>query len=108
MLLKNEILELGLKNGSIGFFNNIVYTETTGTRGPGKFKQHPAYVIVHFPHCKIPEEDNIMLGWLRTYIPIVPYHDRCDKKCCATIQVMLRPCKAIKIHKYQGQSVGPT
>jgi hypothetical protein len=91
MLLRNEIVELGLKNGSIGFVKDIVYKETTGPRGPEKIKQHPAYVIVNFPDCKIPEEDKLMPGWPRTYVPIVPYHDRCDHKCCVAIQVPLRP-----------------
>jgi hypothetical protein len=49
-----------------------------------------------------------MPGWPRTYVPIVPYPDRCDHKCCATIQVILRPCKAITIHKSQRQFVGPS
>jgi hypothetical protein len=47
-----------------------------------------------------------MPGWPRTYVPIVPCHDRFEHKCCAAIQIPLRPCKAITIHKSQGQSVG--
>jgi hypothetical protein len=107
ILLRNEIVELGLKNGSIGFVKDIVYKDNTGPRGPEKIKQHPAYGIFHFPDCKISEEDNIIPGWPRTYVLIVPYHGRCDHKCCAAIQVNFRLCKAITIHKSQGQSVVP-
>jgi hypothetical protein len=41
--------------------------------------------------------------WPHTYVPIVPYyHDRCDHKCCAAIQIPLHPCNAITIIKSQG------
>jgi hypothetical protein len=107
MLLRNEIVELGLNNGSIGTINVVVYKDAEGPRGPEGFKTHPACVVVDFPDCKIPEEDKSMPGWSRTYVPIVPCHNRCEHKCYVAIQTPLRPCKAITIHKSQGQSVGP-
>jgi hypothetical protein len=74
MLLKNKIVELGLKNRFIGSFKDMLYNDTAGPRGPEGFKMHPSYVIVHFPGCKIPEDGKIMPGWPRTYVPIVPYY----------------------------------
>jgi hypothetical protein len=79
------------------------------------FQTHPAYIIVEFPDCKIPEDDNIMPDWPRTYIPITVYHDRCNKGCCIAInkgcciaiQITSQVCKAITIHKSQGMYVGP-
>jgi hypothetical protein len=107
MLLRNEIVELCPNNDSIGTINVVVYKDAEGPRGPEGFKMHPAYVVVDFPDCKIPEEDRIMSGWPRTYVPIVPCHDRCEHKCCAAIKIPIRPCKSITIHKSQGQLVGP-
>jgi hypothetical protein len=72
MLLRNEIVELGLNNGSIGIIMVVVYNDAEGPRGPEGFKTHPAYVVVDFPDFQIPEEDKIMPGWPRTHVPIVP------------------------------------
>jgi hypothetical protein len=104
MMLKNDIVELGLKNGSNGTIKDVVYKDDVGPRGAEGFKMHPACVVVDFLDCKIPEEDKIMPGWPRTYVSI---HDRCDYKCCAVIQIPMRPCNAIIIHKFRGQPVGP-
>jgi hypothetical protein len=107
IMLKNEIVELGLKNGYIGIIRDVVYKDDVGSQGSEGFKTHLACFVVGFPYCKILEEDNSIPGWPRTCTPVIPYHDRCDYKCCTAIQIRMRPCKAITIHKYQGQSVGP-
>jgi hypothetical protein len=107
MLLMNDIVELGLKNSSIGTIKAVMYKDAEGPHGPDGFKTHPAYAVVDFPDCKIPEEDKIMPGWPSTYVPIVQCHDRCEHKCCAVIKIPMRPCNAIAIHKSQGQLVGP-
>jgi hypothetical protein len=60
MLLRKEIVELGLMNGSIGTIKAVVYKDAEGPRGPEGFKTHPAYVIVDFLDCKIPKENKIM------------------------------------------------
>jgi hypothetical protein len=112
MLLKNEIVELGLKNGCIGFVKDIVYKENTGPRGPESFKMHPACVTVHFPDLsqrktKLYQDGpvpiyrlfhNIMKGVITTVVP--PFKYRCIRtKLLQYISINANPWVPMKYGK---------
>ena len=102
MLLMNYIVELGLKNGSIGTIVDIVYDDP---EGPANRNALPLYVVVDFPSSTIPVLD----AWDSehpTWIPIPVASPRCDSKCCTQSTIPLRVCKAITIYKSQGITVG--
>ena len=104
MLLKNYIVELGLVNGSIGTVQNIIYKNKQGPHQSGSL---PAYVIVNFPECQIPENDKCFENYPRSCVPIPVDEFKCELFCCSATTVPLRVCKAISIHKCQGISIGP-
>jgi hypothetical protein len=60
VLLCNIITEEGLMNGSIGEVKKIVYKSREGPHGSNGHHEHPAYVIVNFPDCTIPEDDKLI------------------------------------------------
>jgi hypothetical protein len=93
-------------NSGLGTVKEIVYANSDGPRGPNGPRQHPAYVVVDFPDCKIPEEKKLIPGKPRTYVPVPPKTLRCEKGCCSATQIPLRVCKACSCHKCQGMSVG--
>jgi hypothetical protein len=103
MLLHNYLVELNLKNGSLGRIIKIVYENRDGPRGTSS--PQPAYVVVDFPDSQIPTNE----AWDQhnpTHIPIPVLKLRCEKNCCTQIQIPLRVCKAITIHKSTGATVG--
>jgi hypothetical protein len=55
MLLVNVLPEQNLMNGSIGIVKAIVYKDKHGPEGPLGSKVQPAYAIVDFPSCEIPQ-----------------------------------------------------
>lgn len=104
MLLCNYIVELNLKNGSVGRVHKIVYrTKEGSTKDP---KIHPAYVVVDFPKCTIPEEDALFEEGRPTLVPIPVYHQRCENNCCSESTIPLRVAKAVSTYKSQGMNVG--
>ena len=103
MLLRNFIVEYKLMNGSIGVVKQIVYENK---EGPADRNNLPAYVIVEFSECEIPEEENLIDGRNSKCVPIPVVEDRCDKKCCSIKTIPLRVCIAITIHKSQGMTIG--
>jgi hypothetical protein len=104
MLLKNFLVELGLKNGSLGKIVKIVYANKEGpTKDP---RVHPAYVVVDFPNCTIPKEDALWKKNEPTLVPIPVAMLRCEKKCCSECSIPLRVAKAVSSYKSQGMTVG--
>ena len=97
MLLVNFLVELGLKNGSLGKIVKIVYANKEGpTQDP---KIHPAYVVVDFPDCTIPVEDALYEEGKPTLVPIPVAELRCEKKCCSERAIPLRVAKAVSSYK---------
>ena len=103
MLLTNFIVELDLKNGSVGEVIDICYENSEGPRDPQAL---PLYVVVDFPDCTIPPES----AWdpeHPTWVPVPVFERRCESKCCFQRTIPLRVCKALTIYKSQGMTVGP-
>ena len=65
----------------------------------------PAYVIVNFPQCNIPEEDKQFDNLDRSCVAIVLEKYRCEKGCCTITYMLLRVFKGITIHKSQGMTI---
>ncbi len=59
-------------NGSIGEVKKIaVYKSREGACGSNGPHEHPAYVIVNFPDCTIPEDDKLIEDMPQTCIPYI-------------------------------------
>jgi hypothetical protein len=106
MLLCNIVTEECLMNGSVGIVKKIVYASRVGLCGANGPREHPAYVIVNFPDCMIPEEEKLIDNMPQTCGPVAPVTLHCEKGCCSATTIPLRVCKAIAAHKSQGQSIG--
>ena len=105
MLLKNFVVEWKIMNGAIGIICDIVFENSNGQR-----EQHntmPAYVVVEFPNCIIPNENSCFQNQPPNWVPIPVVTEPCEKRCCTITTIPLRVCNAITIHKCQGMSVGP-
>jgi hypothetical protein len=106
MLLCNIVTEECLMNRLVGIVKKIVYASREGSRGANGPREHPAYVIVHFPDCMIPEVEKFIDDMPQTCVLVAPVTLCCEKGCCSAITIPLRVCKAITGHKSQGQSIG--
>jgi ATP-dependent exoDNAse (exonuclease V) alpha subunit len=104
MLLCN--FAANLMNGSVGDVKKIVYRSREGPCGRNGPHEHPAYVIVDFPDCTIPEDEKLIDDMPRTCVPVATVTLRCENNCCSATTIPLRVCKAITGHKSQGQSIG--
>ena len=51
--------------------------------GPADRDNLPAYVIVEFSDCIIPEEENLIDEMNLKCVPILVVEDCCDWKCCS-------------------------
>jgi ATP-dependent exoDNAse (exonuclease V) alpha subunit len=105
MMLKNEFVELDLKNGSIGIIKDVVYTDDVGPRGTAGFKTR----LMLF---------TFRISRYRRKIKLFPYgHTPTPPSSRTTTDVIINiappfnyrciPANAITLHKSQGQSVGP-
>ena len=77
MLLKNCAVEEYLMNGSIGVVKEIVYENSIG---PTSSINLPAYIIVDFPKCTVPEVRKLLPNKPRTFVPIPTFTSRCKKR----------------------------
>jgi hypothetical protein len=104
MLLKNFLVELGLKNGSLGTIVKIACEQPEGpTLDP---KVQPGYVIVEFRDCSIPAEDALCEEGKPKLVPIPAVTLRCEKQCCSETTIPLRVAKAVSSYKSQGMTCG--
>ena len=104
MLLKIFVVEWNLMNGAIGEIKEIIYENGNGPNH--QEMSLPAYIIVDFKNCTIPDNIKCFDDKPRTYIPIPVVTERCEKKCCSISTILLRVCIAVTIHKSQGMSIG--
>lgn len=86
MLLKNYIAELGLMNGAVGTVQAIVYKNKEGPREKGAL---PAYVVVDFPSCTIPNEKKLIYDKPRTFVPVPVNCFNCERFCCSAETIPL-------------------
>ncbi|KAL7526837.1 hypothetical protein ACHAXR_003194 [Thalassiosira sp. AJA248-18] len=101
MLLTNELVEMGLLNGSIGTVKDICY-QTNACMGQ---KDADFYVVVQFNDSTL--QTPLIPGKPTTWIPIALTTQRCECKRCTITAIPLRVCKALTIYKSQGMTVGP-
>lgn len=101
MLLTNELVEMGLLNGSIGIVKDICY-QTNDSMGQ---KKADFYVVVEFKDSTL--ETPLIPGKPTTWVPVALSTQRCECKRCTITAIPLRVCKALTIYKSQGMTVSP-
>ena len=67
----------------------IVYKTNNG---PASKDELPAYVIVDFPSCTIPQEDALVPNMPATCVPVPVVEDQCEKQCFSIRSIPLRVC----------------
>ena len=98
----NLIPEWGLFNGAIGTVEEIVFADG---HNPNDNDQ-PIYVAVRFENYTGPVWDEHNPKTVP--IPIITVKCTRDRRCCLMRVCPLTPAYATTVHKFQGQSCGPT
>ena len=97
---KNLLPEWGLFNGAIGTVEEIVFADGDNPND----NDQPIYIAVRFENYTGPVWD--AKNPKTVPIPIITV--QCQKKCCHLRICPLTPAYATTVHKFQGQSCGPT
>lgn len=66
MLLKKFVVEYGLYNGAMGRIKKIVFPDKDGSQKNTQL----GYAIAEFERSTIPEDDKLIPGMPRTYVPV--------------------------------------
>jgi len=99
---RNFVPEWGLFNGAIGTVDEIVFKDDESPND----NNLPLYVAVHFENYTGPVWDPQNPKVVP--IPIINVPCNRDHRCCSLNVCPLVPAYATTIHKFQGQSAGPT